>query len=348
MVERARTLRELAEHAGVSAATVSRALHNNRRISLATRLRIQALAKRLGYRPDPRARSLRGGRIEAIGMIIGRCRQPLMTLGGFYGPTINAVSAKVEAAGYNLVLLTDRAAGDTNAMLPNMIEERHVAGVIVAEGLDDGLRREFTDYSFPYVLVDTDEREPLNCVYPRDDEAGILAVRHLAELGHRDIAYVNAGMAQHICVMTRLGGYLSGMSELGLTPRPGYEVRPVVERLTDLFRQRPAPTALMCFDDEVAVAAAHFLWQRRVRVPDEVSLVGINDIPLAARVVPRLTTVSTHAGPMGVAACTMLLERIETSSDVASQVLEPELVVRESTAPVKKRATRNSAKRKAK
>ena len=337
MEERPITVRDMAELAGVSAATVSRALRDHPRISQKTRVRIKALARQLGYRPNPQARALSGGRVDSIGFIIGRCRQPFATLSNFYGPTLAAVSTKVEEANYNLVVLADRGPEQTRAMLPKMIEERHVAGVIVCEALDDALRRELEDYRFPFVLVDTNERGPINCVYPQDEEAGRIAVRHLWDSGHRDIAYVNASADIHICARTRLEGYLAGVAELGLKARGGYSIRPVEERLEELFSPRTHPTALFCFDDEVAMHALHYLWRRRIRVPDEVSVVGINDVPTAQEVVPRLTTVSTHAEGMGEAACKMLLARIETGEDVPSRGFRPELVVRESCVPARTR-----------
>ncbi|MFH0965549.1 MAG: LacI family DNA-binding transcriptional regulator [Planctomycetota bacterium] len=324
------TVRELAGLAGVSAATVSRALRDHPRISVRTRTRIQNLARRIGYRPNALARALSRGRVESIGFIIGRCRDPYLTLTNFYGPCLSAVSAAVEEANYNLVVFADRS--EKEGVLPKMIEERHVAGVIVAEHLDEALRRELEDFRFPHVLVDTSERRETNCIYPRDEGAGVLAVRHLEALGHRDIAYVNTNAEHHACTRTRLAGYLAGMAEAGLPARGGYEVRPIAERLEELFPRRPYATALMCFDDDVAMEALAFLWRRHMRAPDDVSIVGVNDTPMAQRMVPKLTTVSTHAGPMGEAACEMLLERIRSGGDVRSRVFEPTLVVRESTA----------------
>ena len=330
--DRATTVRDVARLAGVSAATVSRALRDHPRISVGTRARIKALARQVGYRPNPRARALGGGRVESIGFIIGRQRQPLASLASFYGPTMAAISAKLEEVKYNLVVLADRSIETDEAILPKMIEERHVAGVIIGEHLDETLRRELDDFHFPYVPVDTSDRGPVNCVYPEDEKAGLLAVRRLAELGHRDIAYVNTHIANHLCASTRLEGYLAGMAELGLRARGGYRPRPVEERMTELFAPGRGPTALFCFDDDVAVYAMRFLWARRVRVPDDVSLVGVNDSPLASRLVPALTTVSTHAGRMGTLACEMLLARIETGKDQPSRAAPPELIVRESAA----------------
>lgn len=326
------TVRDIARLGGVSAATVSRALRDHPRISPATRARIKALARRVGYRPNPRARALLGGKVDSIGFIIGRCRQPFMSLNGFYGPTLGAVSTAVEEADYNLLVLTDRSAEGSDTVLPKMIGERYVAGVIVCEALDSALRRELEDFSFPYVQIDTSDRAPANCVYPEDEKAGLAAVRHLATLGHRDIAYVNTDLNIHICARTRLEGYLAGMAELGLKARPGYSVRPVEERLAGLFARKPYPSALFCFDDDIAIDALEFLWRRRIRVPDEVSIVGVNDAPPARRVVPQLTTVSTHAEEMGRAACEMLFQRIDTGRDVPSRGFAPELIVRESAA----------------
>lgn len=330
MEERHVTVRDLARLAGVSAATVSRALRDHPRISTQTCARIKALARQVGYRANPRARALLGGKVDSIGFIIGRCRQPFATLNNFYGPTLGAVSTAVEEADYNVLVLTDRSVDGSDTVLPKMIGERHVAGVIVCEALDDALRRELEDFSFPYVQVDTSDRASVNCVYPEDEKAGVVAVRHLATLGHCDIAYVNAHLDNHICARTRLEGYLAGMAELGFKARPGYGVRPVEERLVELFAHQPYPTALFCFDDDIAIDALEFLWRRRIRVPDAVSIVGVNDTPMARRVVPQLTTVSTHAKEMGRSACEMLFVRIRTGRGVPSSGFAPELIVRES------------------
>ncbi|HEX8938929.1 MAG TPA: LacI family DNA-binding transcriptional regulator [Candidatus Limnocylindrales bacterium] len=342
------TILDVARAAGTSKSTVSKVLRDEPNVAPATRARVREAMARLGYRPNAAARSLVQRRARVIGIVVADIRNP------FFAEIAHAIAEVAAEAGYGTVLSdlsTERGAE------PSFLH-------LVAEGRADGLVLAAWPGSDAAGCLAA-ERTPVAYVACRPlgvaadsvtlDEArgAALAVAHLAALGHRRIACIASG-DDDSSAADRLAGYRRGLLEAGLVPDAGLVVRarPDAERFgartgglaaRALLEVEPPPTAIFAADDFLALGAMQALEEIGLRVPDDVSLVGFDDIGVAGLARIGLTTVVQPVAAMGRQVAGILLERLErdgrardrtTAADgrVEQVVLEPRLVVRTSTA----------------
>lgn len=336
MPDRPATLRDVAAAARVHPATASRALNPETRILVSedTARRVAEAAERLGYRPNPVARSLRTRRSHTVGVLIPDLNNPL------FPPIVRGLEDKLAAAGYvALIGNTDADAGRERTLFEQM-RARHVDGFVLATAtLHDRLladaaaadvpvvlmNRLAPDYSFPSVSVD-------------NEQGARLAVSHLARLGHTRIAHI-AGPQEASTGLSRLRGFRDGMAAHKLEVDESliaYAARYTVEEGTrcgrELLARNPGVTAIAAANDMLAVGCYTALDEYSVQCPDEISLIGFNDMPFIDRLKPPLTTVRFPHYQLGTEAAQLLLERISGSeSPVKILYLAPELIVRGST-----------------
>jgi LacI family transcriptional regulator len=337
MPDRPATLRDVAAAARVHPATASRALNPETRILVSedTARRVMAAAAKLGYRPNPVARSLRTRRSHTVGVLIPDLNNPL------FPPIVRGLEDKLAAAGYvALIGNTDADAGRERLIFEQM-RARHVDGFVLATAtLHDRLLAEAAaadlpvvlmnrlsqDYSFPSVSVD-------------NEQGGRMAVSHLARLGHTRIAHI-AGPQEASTGVSRLRGFREGMAAHGLEVREeliAYAGRYTVEEGSrcahELLAMRGGFTAVAAANDMLAVGCYAALDEAGLQCPDDISVIGFNDMPFIDRLRPPLTTVRFPHYQLGTEAAQLLLERIgEREAPVKILYLAPELVVRKSVA----------------
>lgn len=329
------SMKEIAEMAGVSKQAVSAALRGKPNISVRTRERIQRIARQIGYEPHGPASALATGRAGTIGVVPSVVAGPhqidrwlAMMLGGLW--------RALEAKGLGVVLLSNEEAASG---VPKMIARRSVDGAAFFVVPPEQTFAWMREHQIPVVAVDVGPREGVDAVYPDHARGVEIAVKHLVSLGHRRIAYVNntgcPAMRAHFVTRTRCHSYLKTLAELGLQAPPGSERNaPVAERVDALFGQASPPTGIIAFDDDVALEVIQYLHERQLRVPVDVSVVGIDDMRYAALSSPQLTTVRVPFDEMGVRAGEFLVERLAEPELPPRQVMMDEtLIVRESTAP---------------
>jgi LacI family transcriptional regulator len=327
-------LRDIAEQAGVSVNTVSRALTGKPDINNDTRERVQALAERLGYMPNLLARSLLRGSTRTVGLVVTDCTDP------FYAGLIRAVENTLSREGFGLLLATSNEHVDKERQALAMLRERRVDGLLftpvdVAAGhVGDLLKAEL-----PIVLLG---RRPAGYEGPfvgTDNVAGArLLVRHLLKLGHTRIAHFSRS-DKASSAHERLTGYRRALAEAEITT-PGALVRrlaPTVEGGkigAAWFQQlRPRPTALFTYNDSQAVGAMLGLSQAGILVPDDCSIGGFDNIELSELVRPTLTTVAQPIHEIGRLGAQMLIDRLQHDTAGSTMLLPPRLMVRESTVP---------------
>ena len=338
MPDRPATLRDVAAAARVHPATASRALNPETRILVSeeTALRVTDAAARLGYRPNPVARSLRTRRSRTVGVLIPDLNNPL------FPPIVRGLEDKLSAAGYVALIGNTDAEASRERTLFEQMRARHVDGFALAtatmhdELLADAaaadvpvvlMNRLAPDYSFPSVSVD-------------NEQGARMAVTHLARLGHTRIAHV-AGPQEASTGMSRLRGFRDGMSMHGLEVDEGliaYASRYTVEEGVRCGRELLARqgdldfTAVAAANDMLAVGCYTALDERSLQCPEDISVIGFNDMPFIDRLRPPLTTVRFPHYQLGTEAAQLLLERINGSEGpVKILYLAPELVVRGST-----------------
>lgn len=327
------TIRQVAALAGVSIKTVSRVVNGAAYVSQATRRRVQRAIARLNYRPNALARGLVTGRSRSLGLVIADVVNP------FFPPLVRAVEDAAAARGYNVILCdTDEDAGRERAAI-SVLLERQVDGLILcASRVPEGYLRALADDRIPLMLVNRVVGHLRTAAVVADGVAGgRAATEHLLALGHRRIAYL-AGPRASFSHRSRLRGYRQALAAKRVAEDPALIVggaatmaagREAASALLDL--RRP-PTAIFAFDDLMAIGAMEEIRRRGLRVPEDVAVVGFDDIDLSAFVDPPLTTVAQPKAEMGRLAADRLLDMIETGRSPEHRIvtLTPVLVVRRS------------------
>ncbi len=329
-------LSDVAEAAGVSINTASRALTGKRDVSERTRASVLAVAERMGYTPNALARSLVQRQTKTIGLIVTDATHD------FYSPIIRSIEETVSAEGFSLLLAT--STGDTEK------EQRAVA--TMKERCVDGILFTAVNVDAPHVLSTlSDARVPIVLLtrWPRaydgllvtiDNVAGArLAIRHAVNLGHSRIAIVSRfGTDQN--PELRAKGWAQELQAHGMNLDESMMIK--AESTIDggrgavpwLLRQTPRPTAVVTYSDVQAVGVISGLLEAGVRVPQDISVIGFDDVPLATLVSPKLTTVSQRIGEIGRIGAELLISRIrQTAIENEQVVLVPELVPRDSSGP---------------
>jgi LacI family transcriptional regulator len=335
--DRPATLRDVASAAGVHPATASRALNPGTRllVSEETARRVIEAADRLGYRPNPVARSLRTRRSDTIGVLIPDLSSPL------FPPMIRGIEDRLAEHGYvALIGNTDADPGKERLVFDRM-RARHVDGFVLATAtLNSPILAEAAEAGLPVVLMNrTAQDYPFSSVSVDNEQGVRAAVAHLVSLGHTRIGHI-AGPQDTSTGVARLRGYQEAMSSHGLAVAAadivyaaGYIVEEGLRCSRELLADGDGPTAIVAANDMLAVGCYAALDELDLRCPEDVSVIGFNDMPFVDRLRPPLSTIRFPHSQVGTEAARLLIERIETGegSPVKILFLAPELVIRGST-----------------
>jgi len=331
------TIVDVAQEADVSYATVSRVINNGAHVRPEKRERVLRAMAKLGFTVNQQARSLRAGRSQVIGLLVH-------DLGTSYiGEIIRGIEAELSAASYDLMLYTTHRRKTKEATYVSAITRGMADGLLLVlprnpEAYLESLRQR----RFPYVLVDhqgIDETGP--AVGATNFQGAYDATQHLLSLGHRRIGFIT-GQMEMGCSRDRLAGYRAALLAAGIPPDPQW-VREGDFFQPDGFAGAQAllalpqpPSAIFASNDFSAFGVMEAVRDAGKRLPDDMSIVGFDDIPQAAQVNPTLTTVRQPLEQMGRTAARMLLEIIGNEARPAARVeLPTELIVRASTRPPK-------------
>lgn len=326
------TMADVAQKAGVSLMTVSRVVNNKGDISEATSLRIREVIKQLGYRPSGIARSLATKRSGTLGLVVPDNSNP------FFSALARGAEHLAYQKGYNIFLCNTEEETDREMAVLHTLEEKGVDGIILCSSrLEEGELHEVIEY-FPFVVLVNRrlDEEGIGCVLIDDRLSGQIAIEHLLSSGRRAIGML-AGPPNSYSGQQRARAYYETMRAAGLVPDPGWVINcsPRVEggmqATAELLAVHPELTALICFNDLVAVGALQACAQAGLSVPGDISVVGHDDVPLAGLVTPALTTCCVSQYEMGKLAVSLLLERISGCRESCKEILvQPQLVIRAS------------------
>lgn len=329
-------LQDVADAAGVHRSTASRALNPATRHLVATDVaeRIMTTARRLGYRRDALAASLRTGRSRLVGVVVPDIANPV------FGPILRGVESGLASAGYSALLANAGQGAEEAARLVEELMERRVDGLILATARrNDPVLSACLAAGTPTVLVNRAEQMARASAVVSDDHAGLaLAVRHLADLGHRRIGHI-AGPLHLSTGALRRDGFVDALRALGLEPAGIVEAQEYSREAGQAAAQRLLAagdvTALAAANDLLALGAYRACAERGLRVPQDVSIVGHNDMPLVDMVEPPLTTIRISHLCMGEEAARLILREIDQPGGAPERIVTPpELIVRGSSAPV--------------
>jgi LacI family transcriptional regulator, galactose operon repressor len=326
--DRPATLRDVAAAARVHPATASRALNPGTRllVSEETARRVTEAAHRLGYRPNPVARSLRTRRSHTIGVLIPDLNNPL------FPPIVRGLEDRLAKHGYVALIGNTDLDITREQMVFDQMRARHVDGFVLATAtLHNPILAEAAEADLPVVLMNrTAQGYPFSSVSVDNEQGERAAVDHMVSLGHTRIGHI--GGPQDVSTgVARRRGFFEGMRAHGLTAddsqivyAAGYSIEEGLRCARELLEANRDLTAIAAANDELGL-----------RCPDDISVIGFNDMPFIDRLRPPLSTVRFPHYKLGTEAAKLLLERIEDAdSPVKILYLAPELVARGSTVPV--------------
>lgn len=328
------TIKDVAARAGVSPSTVSRVLSDSPRISDETKRRVRQALEEMDYHPNAFARGLVTNVAGAIGVLIPPGEEFFEN--PFFAEMMSGVSKIAREQGFDTVLSTS---GDNEStVLERMIRGRRVDGILLLRSRKhDPSIQAVIERGFPAVLLGR-PAEPTAIAYVNNDnvQAAYLATQHLIQLGHRKIGFLGGDMG-YVVTVDRIEGYRKALREHGLTPDTRLEVsNDLLERggylgMMRLLAASERPTAVLASDDVLAFGAMRAAGELGYRLPDDMAIVGFNDIRLAQLANPALTSVRIHMHDLGAAAAELLAEQIaHPGQHQETRIVPTELVVRNS------------------
>ncbi|MEN8229051.1 MAG: LacI family DNA-binding transcriptional regulator [Bacteroidota bacterium] len=333
------TIKDIARELGVSPSTVSRALKDHPDISPATRLQVKDLVKKLKYKPNAVALSLRSRRSNTIAVVVPEI------VHHFFSSVISGIEEIAMEAGYNVMIFQTNESSQREKNITQSLASNKVDGVLVSISKTTksfGHFKELKDEGLPLVFFDRAcEGMEADKVIVDDFNGAFNAVEHLIKTGCRRIAHFSA--EQHLQIgYQRKRGYISALEKNGIKPDEALMVRcdtheEALEVTPGIMRLDPPPDAIFTVNDMTATGAMKVLKQMGFSIPEDVSLFGFTDGLVATVTDPQLTSVSQHGFEMGKTAMKMLLKRInspEKDYPAVTEILKTELILRGSTKPL--------------
>jgi LacI family transcriptional regulator len=326
------TISDVAREAGVSQMTVSRVINGKGEVSASTRRHVLDVIERLGYRPSSIARGLVTQRTGTLGLVVPDIANP------FFSEVARGAQDRASAASYSILLCNTDESPQQELTVLKALEDKRVDGVAVCSSRlpDESLGAALEHHPAAVLVNRRLEAACVGVAVLADAEGAQSATAHLLRSGHRAVGLL-AGPSNSYSGQQRSRGCRAAMAAAGLPHNPAW-VRPCSSQLEggkeaalDLLADQPAVTALFCYNDLVAIGALLACAELGRQVPDDVAVVGFDDIPIAALVTPALTTCRVPRHELGERAMQLLLDRINGCTEECDEiVLETELIVRAS------------------
>jgi len=328
------SIKDIARVAEVSHSTVSRALHDSPLISEETKARIQHIAQEMGYSPSAIARGLVTKRTQTLGVVVTTIADP------FVAEVVRGVEERALDEGYSIILCQSQSDPEREIAAVEILSEKRVDAIIVTASRVGSLYLPLLEkLSVPIVLINNQQEGRYVYSVGTDNlQGGQLAAHYLLGLGHVHVAYIT-GPEWAAQSKLRWEGVRQALQAQGLDFGP----TPIAqgdgrceggqEAMTQLLRRAAPPTAVFCYNDLTAIGAMQAVRQAGRRVPDDISIIGYDDIAYTSYVVPPLTTIKQRKYEMGYQATEMALALLDGGEAVENVLVPGELVVRESCAP---------------
>ena len=331
------SLKDLARELGVSIATVSRALRSSPEIGAEMQEKVKALAKRLNYRPNPFAQSLRKEAPRMIGVVVPN----LVT--HYYAAVLDGIEEEARKAGYSVISANTHEQSETEVKAIDNFISLHVEGIIACLSQNTTDYRHFEEISemgIPLVFFGrTCLPEKFSCVTANGDIAAQEATQHLIETGSRRIAFI--GGPNHLdMVKRRKHGYLEALREnripidrsLVICEKIDYQW--ALEVTMQLLQREDRPDAILAFNDIITFAAFTAIKQTGLHIPEDVALIGFTDDVHAGYVTPKMSAIVDQSSEMGSEACRLLLKNINGDRKIYKKIVPQKLIIRETSAKV--------------
>ncbi len=328
------TINDIAKRVGLSKASVSRALNGKADVGPETRKRVFKLAAQMGYVPSASARALSNGRSNTLGLLVPTLTWPWIL------EVLRGVAEEIERSGYSLMLYTTASGADSeHAFMSQVVPAGVVDGLalVIPPGMLDYIGQ-LAKRGLPVVVIDDRGHHPeFPTVATTNVEGGRTATQHLVELGRRKIAMLN-GPIDYGCNEDRLEGYRSALQSGGIRFEPKRVVNADfteaggADAMRALLQREPQLDAVFVANDLMAFGAMRTLRQESRRIPEDVAVMGFDDLPSAALTHPPLSTIHQPLYEMGRAAASMLMAAVRGEPIQQRAEIPTSLVVRGSTA----------------
>lgn len=332
MKELMATIYDVAERAGVSLATVSRVMNKNTNVGEKTRQKVLAAMAELDYRPNTFAQSLASNSSNSVGVLVSQLDGP------YYGPMMAEIESSLRAANKHVIIAVGHSdAAQEKDSVEFLLGRGCDALILDVEAVSDQYLIELSQGATPIVLINRYiDAISDRCIYLNNELGGYLATQHVLDLGHRQIAYVSGPKRKHDA-NERLEGHKKALAEFGIKFEPAlcvegdYKEDGGVLAMQKLLQSGMPFSAVVCANDQMVSGAISVCLERGLRVPEDLSFVGYDNIPFARYISPKLTTVNNPIHEMGKMAALWLLRHIYKNDQiVVTNIFAPELVVRES------------------
>lgn len=335
-------IRTIAKAARVSIATVSRTINNVPTVNPVIAKRVWQVIDELDYFPNTQARALVSGRSKLFGLIVSEITNP------FFPELIQGFEDIAVANGYEiLVSFTNYEPKRMSHCIRRMLERKVEGVAVMTFGIEEPLLDQLAKRKVPLVFIDIGPTRPGISLLKVNYRHGILqAVEHLAALGHKDIAFISGPVTLH-SAQSRRSAFSSSMKECGIALNPAWIIEGDhtleggITSMELLLAAKHRPTAVLCSNDMTAIGVLHKLYRAGLRVPDDLSVIGFDDIHIAEVTIPPLTTVQMSRFELARAAVTALRTYVEHPENSQREYnIQTDLIVRESTGAPRRALTR--------
>jgi len=326
------TIYEVAEKAGVSLSTVSRVLNGKTTVNPALKAKVEKAMLELNYRPNSVARSLATNRSDSVGILVSELNTP------FFGELMQAVESTLRAADKHVIITVGHNNLETEQDAVEFLISRNCDALIMhAEAMSDEYIKELNDSRLPISVVNRwIEGIGDGCICLDNEQGGYLATQHLVSLGHKDIGYIS-GPSNKRDANLRLAGHKRALEEAGIEPSDdliyegNYTEEDGKSGLLELLARDKPFSALVCANDWMASGAMSCARDLGMNLPQDLSIIGFDDVVFAHHVFPRLTTVSNPIAEMAAMSARHILNTVYGQKLDVQTLFQPSLIVREST-----------------
>lgn len=325
-------IRTVAERANVSIATVSRTINHVPTVNAKMAKRVWEAIRELNYFPNTQARALVSGRTRLLGLIVSEITNP------FFPELIQGFEDIAVENGYEILVSSTNYDPQRMSLCIRRMLERKVEGVAVMTfGIEEPLLQQLAERNIPLVFVDQGPDRPGISLLKVDYHHGIRqGVQHLAALGHRKIAFISGPMRLH-SAQSRLTAFTQSLNECGIAIHPewiiegDHTLEGGIVAADKLLSTSRLPSAVMCSNDMTAIGVLHKVYRAGLKVPDNLSIIGFDDIHMARVTIPPLTSIQMSRTELARGAVNSLRAHVESTTPHRESRIDTRLVVREST-----------------
>lgn len=324
------TIKDVARAAGVSPSTVSRVIGDHPHINEETKKRVRKVMDKLGYHPNYQARSLVGKSTETIGIVMpNSATQALQN--PFFPEVIRGISMKAHEHQFGVYLTTGITDEEIFQQVVSMVQGRRVDGIILLYSkTDDKIMKYLLDRNFPFTVIGRPSKNAERITYVDNDNIYITkqVTDYLIHLGHRRISFIGVNL-DYVFTLDRLEGFKQALEEAGIPYDEEYIIHEQClksggkEAIHSFLSSHEPPTALVVTDDFTAIELMSYSEELNITVPDDISIVSFNDVPLAVHMKPQLTSVNIDIFQLGFEAANCLIEILKKPGALPKRVTIP-------------------------